>query len=286
MQFFSIFLFSSFLFAQSLSVVSELDTTKGFIGDVFQWTVKIEGQKKKSIQFLELGAINDTISIRSQTLIHENGELVGIKFEIMVWDTGQFVTPEYAINILNKDGSVDYSLSANPINFSVESILAAVENPDFRPIKGPVGVKGIFPTKTVLLSVILLAMLGSMIWTWRQRQEVHYQKIDYTIMESPEDRAKRRLRNLDMNGLSKEFYADLSHISREYIETKYFVRALEMTTEEIQEFRSLFPLGDDLFFDWTQFLTDADMVKYAREIPTPEKMFADKEKISSLIQSV
>ena len=105
-------------------------------------------------------------------------------------------------------------------------------------------------------------------------------------MASPEDRAKRRLRNLDMNGLSKEFYADLSHISREYIETKYFVRALEMTTEEIQEFRSLFPLGDDLFFDWTQFLTDADMVKYAREIPTPEKMFADKEKISSLIQSV
>jgi len=81
-------------------------------------------------------------------------------------------------------------------------------------------------------------------------------------------------------------YADLSHISREYLETKYFIRALEMTTEEINEFRSLFPLTDDLFSDWTRFLFEADMVKYAREIPTSEKMSADKEKISSLIQSV
>ena len=204
----------------------------------------------------------------------------------MVWDTGQFVTPDYAINILNEDGSIDFSLSANPINFSVVSILTATENPDFRPLKGPIPVKGIFPTKTVLLSLILLAMLGSMIWTWRQRKDVHYQKVDYTIIESPEDRANRRLKDLDSSGLSKDFYAGLSHISREYIETKYFVRALEMTTEEINEFQSLFPMEDDLFSEWHQFLSEADMVKYAREIPSLEKMSADKKRIYSLISQV
>ena len=279
-------LFSSLLFGQSLSVVSELDTTKGFIGDIFHWTIKIEGQKNKSIQFPEIRETYDTISIRSQTLIHENSKLVGIGFEIMVWDTGQFVTPDYAINILNEDGSIDFSLSANPINFSVVSILTATENPDFRPLKGPIPVKGIFPTKTVLLSLILLAMLGSMIWTWRQRKDVHYQKVDYTIIESPEDRANRRLKDLDSSGLSKDFYAGLSHISREYIETKYFVRALEMTTEEINEFQSLFPMEDDLFSEWHQFLSEADMVKYAREIPSLEKMSADKKRIYSLISQV
>jgi hypothetical protein len=286
MQTFLLFLFSSFIFGQSLSVVSELDTTQGYIGDIFHWTIKIEGQKNKSIQFPELGEINDTISIRSQTLIHENSELVGIDFEIMVWDTGQFVTPEYAINILNEDGSIDYSLSANPINFSVVTILSASENPDFRPLKGPVPVKGIFPKKTVFLCLILFAMLGSMIWTWRQRKEVHYQKVDYTIIESPEVRANRRLRDLDSSGLSKEFYADLSHISREYIETKYFVRALEMTTEEINEFQSLFPMEDELFSEWHQLLSEADMVKFARKIPSPEKMSADKKRIYSLISQV
>ena len=279
-------LFSSFTFGQSIAIVSNLDTTQGFIGDVFLWTVKVEGQKDESVQFPNLGDLSVTLSIRNESLIHENGKLVGIQFEIMAWDTGLFVTPDFDVHILKVDGTIDFSLSTIPIRFFVRSILVLAENPKFRPMKGPIPVKGIFPIKTVILSLILLTMLGSIIWIWKQRREIQYQKVDYLIMESPEDRAKRRLGELNESGLSKNYYADLSHISREYIETKYFVRALEMTTEEINEFRSLFPLEDGLFSDWAQFLSEADKVKYAREIPTSEKMSADKEKISSFISQV
>jgi hypothetical protein len=286
MRIFIIFLFSSILFSQSLSIVSELDTTQGFIGDIFQWTIKVEGQKDQVIRFPELEVTNDTISIRNQTLIHENGKLIGIEFEIVAWDTGDFITPDYALEILKIDGTRDYYISANPIHYSVGSVLNLSENAEYRPLKGPVSVKGIFPLKTVLLSIALFAMLGSMIWTWKQRQDIQYQKLDYTINESPEDRAKRRLRDLDMNGLSKDYYADLSHISREFIETKYYIRTMEMTTEEINQFRFLFPLKDEIFSEWAQFLSEADMVKYAREIPSPEKMSTDKKLISSLISQV
>jgi hypothetical protein len=89
-----------------------------------------------------------------------------------------------------------------------------------------------------------------------------------------------------MNGLSKDYYADLSHISREFIETKYYIRTMEMTTEEINQFRFLFPLKDEIFSEWAQFLSDADMVKYAREIPSSEKMSTDKKLISSLISQL
>ena len=283
---FIIFLFSSILFSQNLFIVSELDTTQGFIGDIFQWTIKVEGQNDQAIRFPELEVTNDTISIRNQTLIHENGKLIGIEFEIVTWDTGDFITPDYALEILKIDGTRDYSLSANPVHYSVGSVLNLSENAEYRPLKGPVSVKGIFPLKTVLLSIALFAMLGSMIWTWKQRQDIQYQKLDYTINESPEDRAKRRLRDLDMNGLSKDYYADLSHISREFIETKYYIRTMEMTTEEINQFRFLFPLKDEIFSEWAQFLSEADMVKYAREIPSPEKMSTDKKLISSIISQV
>lgn len=286
MRTFFIILFSSILFSQSLSIVSELDTTQGFIGDIFQWTIKVEGQDGQAIRFPELEVTNDTISIRNQTLIHENGKLIGIEFEIVAWDTGDFITPDYALEILKIDGTRDYSISANPVLYSVGSVLNLSENAEYRPLKGPVSVKGIFPLKTVLLSIALFAMLGSMIWTWKQRQDIQYQKLDYTINESPEDRAKRRLRDLDMNGLSKDYYADLSHISREFIETKYFIRTMEMTTEEINQFRFLIPLKDEIFSEWAQFLSEADMVKYAREIPSPEKMSTDKKLISSLISQV
>ena len=279
-------LLPSLIFGQGLSVISELDTTQGFIGDVIKWTVKVDGQTNEVIRFPELGEINDTITIRNQRLIDEDGILSGIQFEIMTWDTGQFVTPDYSIDILNLDGTLDFSLKAESISFSISSILAATDQTDFRPIKGPVPVKGVIPTRAILLSLILIGTVAGMIWTWRQRQRAQYQKIDYAVMEAPEDRALRRLKELDASGLSKEYYADLSHISREYMETKYFIRALEMTTEEIHAFRSLFPMGESQFSQWVQFLNEADMVKYAREIPSKEKMSVDKEKISYLIHQL
>ena len=281
-----LFILSSFLSAQSLSIISELDTTQGYIGDIFLCTITVEGQNTESIRFPELSEINDTLSIRNQTLIHHNGNLIGIQFELMAWDTGSFSTPNYEVDILKTDGALDYSIVSNPNHFTVKSLLQFSESSDFRPLKGPVPVRRIFPTKTVLLSLILMVMLGSMIWTWKQRKVAQYRKINYSLLESPEDRAQRRLMNLKMNGLSKDYYADLSHISREYIETKYFIRALEMTTEEINTYRSLFPLEDIQFSIWAEFLAEADLVKYAREIPTQEKMSSDKEKITLFISEV
>jgi hypothetical protein len=279
-------LLPSLIFGQGFSVISELDTTQGFIGDVIQWTVKIDGHTNEGIRFPELNEINDTLTIRNQVLIDEDGLLNGILFEIMAWDTGQFVTPDYSIDILNPDGTLDFSLETEPISFSISSILAATDQTDFRPIKGPVPVKGVISTRAILLSLILVGIVAGIIWTWRKRQKVQYQKLDYAVMEAPEDRALRRLKELDVSGLSKKYYADLSHISREYIETKYFIRALEMTTEEIHGFRSLFPMDESQFSQWIQFLNEADMVKYAREIPSLEKMSVDKEKISSLIHQL
>ena len=83
MRAFFIFYFSSILFSQSLSIVSELDTTQGFIVDIFQWAINVKCLDDKAIRFSELVVTNDTISIRNQTLIHENGKLIGIEFEIV-----------------------------------------------------------------------------------------------------------------------------------------------------------------------------------------------------------
>ena len=103
------------IFGQGLSVISELDTTQGFIGDVIHWTVKVDGQTNEIIRFPELAGINDTITIRNQGLINEDGKLSGIRFEIITWDTGQFVTPDYSVDILKPDGTLDFSLKAEYI---------------------------------------------------------------------------------------------------------------------------------------------------------------------------
>ena len=64
-----------------------------------------------------------------------------------------------------------------------------------------------------------------------------YKKLDYDFIESPKERAIRRLEELNSSQFTKEFYTQLSHIFREYIERKYYIRTLEMTTEEIKNLK-------------------------------------------------
>ena len=278
---FSIIFFFGFL--NGISIESELDKNIGFIGDIINWSVRISELPVKEVQFPDLDNFDNNISIRNQSFIKENGKIIGIEFELMVWDTGYYVLPEYGVNILNKDGSIDYSMYSNPLEFKIESILETLASNELRPIISPIPVKNIFPIKMIILFISLTLVIIAIIWVFRQRKVIHYKKADYTRNESAEQRANRRLNDLDINGLSKAFYIELSHISREYFELKYFVRALEMTTEEIENFRNLFPVSDKKFSQWYKFLIEADKVKFAKKKVNQTKMIQDNQEVSSLI---
>ena len=272
-----------FGFLNGISIESELDKNIGFIGDIINWSVRISELPVKEVQFPDLDNFDNNISIRNQSFIKENGKIIGTEFELMVWDTGYYVLPEYGINILNKDGSIDYSMYSNPLEFKIESILENLASNELRPIISPIPVKNIFPIKMIILVISLTLVIIAIIWVFRQRKVIQYKKANYTRNDSAEQRANRRLNDLDLNGVSKSFYIELSHISREYFESKYFVRALEMTTEEIENFRNLFPISDKKFSQWYKFLIEADKVKFAKKIVDQTKMIKDKEEVSSLI---
>ena len=266
------------------SVESELDKNIGFIGDVINWSIRINQLSEKDIQFPELKNFNENITIRNQSFIKENSKIIGVKFELMVWDTGAYILPEYGINILKKDGSIDYSISSEPLELKIESILNHIETKELRPVISPVSVKDIFPIRIIILLISLFTVIFTIIWLFKQRELMQYKKAEYIINESAEEKAKRRLNSLDINILSKDFYIELSHISREYFESKYFIRVLEMTTEDIQKFRSLFPIDDEQFSTWYKFLIEADKVKFAKEKVNQIKMNNDKKIILSLIK--
>jgi len=266
------------------SVESELDKNIGFIGDVVNWSIRINQLSEKDIQFPELKNFNENITIRNQSFIKENSKIIGVKFELMVWDTGAYILPEYGINILKKDGSIDYSISSDPLELKIESILNHIETKELRPVISPVSVKDIFPIRIIILLISLFTVILTIIWLFKQRELMQYKKAEYIINESAEEKAKRRLNLLDINILSKDFYIELSHISREYFESKYFIRVLEMTTEDIQKFRSLFPIDDKEFSIWYKFLIEADKVKFAKEKVNQIKMNNDKKIILSLIK--
>ena len=270
--------------AQSTIVSSELDTTQGYIGDVVNWTVLVDNAENRRIQLPELFLQNDTVSVRTQKLLYNKGIVTGITFELVFWDTGKFQTPAYQVDILNDSDTVISSIAPDPIELTILSLLTTTGNSDFRPIKGPVPVRSVFPLRLTVLGILAVILIAFIYWTWSQRINVKYQRNEYLISKSPREKAIRRLEELNINGFAKDYYAELSHISREYVEYSTFIRALEMTTEEIDENRNLFPINDKMFADWVKTLSIADLVKYAREIPDSTQMDLDRQKIISFIE--
>ncbi|MBH09969.1 MAG: hypothetical protein CMG74_06370 [Candidatus Marinimicrobia bacterium] len=276
----------SLLLGQSLSVLSDLDTTSGFIGDVFNWSISIENSGNQKIDFPDIIIDNDSISIRNKIPIQDNGLQSGVVFELIFWDTGQYQTPEYQINILNQSGQKEYSLNVPILEVQIKSMLLAENENTLRPLIGPVPVKGVINFKNILTWILLFGLFIAMIWTWKKRQLKNYVKLDHIILENPEERALNRLSQLNPKGFSKEFYIRLSHISREYVETKYFVRALEMTTAEIKENRNLFPFSDEKFDTWLKILQCSDLVKYAKETLDTNQIESDLNKIKFIIGKI
>ena len=283
--FYLVFLYSS-VFAQSIYVTSEIDTSKASIGDIITWEIKGKGsQQNKKLEFPELNLKGDSISIYSQRLIFDDELAIGRIIEIAFWDTGRFYTPSYYVNVLDPQGNVDHDIEMEKVAIDIVSVLTSLSDVKVRPVKGPVAVKAVIPYREILLIILCLVIVSAIIWVLRKRIKYIYPKNSYSIIKSPIEIANDRLSALNKKGFSKEFYSELSHITREYIEYSTYIRTLEMTTEEIIGNRDLFHCDDDSFSRWIGLLSKADLVKYAKQSIEPYEMDIDKDKVINLINN-
>ena len=280
-----VFFYSSVL-AQSIYVTSEVDTSKASIGDIITWEIKGKGsQQNKTLEFPQLNLKGDSISIYSQRLIFDDELVIGRIIEIAFWDTGRFYTPSYYVNVLDPQGNVDHDIEMEKIAIDIVSVLTSLSDVKVRPVKGPVAVKVVIPYKEILLIILCLVIVSAIIWVLRKRIKYIYPKNSYSIIKPPIEIANDRLSVLNKKGFSKEFYSELSHITREYIEYSTYIRTLEMTTEEIIGNRELFHCDDDSFSQWIGLLSKADLVKYAKQSIEPYEMDIDKDKVIDLINN-
>ena len=281
-----VFFYSSVL-AQSIYVTSEVDTSKASIGDIITWEIKGKGsQQNQKLEFPELNLKGDSISIYSQRLIFDDELVIGRIIEIAFWDTGRFYTPSYYVNILDSQGNIDHDIEIEKVAIDIVSVLTSLSEVKARPVKGPVVVKGVIPYREILLIILCLVIVSAIIWVLRKRIKYIYPKNSYSIIKSPIEIANDRLSTLNKKGFSKEFYSELSHITREYIEYSTYIRTLEMTTEEIIGNRDLFHFDDDSFSQWTDLLSKADLVKYAKQSIEPYEMDIDKDKVIDFINNL
>jgi hypothetical protein len=192
-------------------------------------------------------------------------------YTLRTFETGDQFIPRFKV-AYRAPGAELKEVEGNEVLVGVASLLAREpQTDDIRDIKPPEEVPIDWrPYLLVAGIVALIVLLGAVMYivlNRPRRQRIIPPRPAYEVALEALDRL--RARNLMQSGELEAYYVGLSGIVRRYLEDGFSLRAPEMTTEEflatatddsrlLASHRRL--LGD--------FLTQADLVKFARAVPT------------------
>lgn len=285
---FSLFLFISIVlssFGQEVKITTEFDSTRILVGDQINYTVTIE---KPSNFRLVLPVYKDTLCKNIEILAGprydstkiQNGRIKIIqKYLITSFDSGRYQVKPFIAETRNEAGLKrfysDYSMLEVMRSRIAPADTSAKIFDIIEPYRAPLTLGEVLPW-------ILVAILAGIL-TWAAIRFFKRFKKSETVAEQyvPTDPAHiiafRELEKLRSDGLwqkgeIKKYYTQLTEILRQYLENRYRVYSLELTTAETLE--ALVKTGfkkDGSYNDLKTVLTWADLVKFAKYNPVPEE---------------
>jgi len=249
----------------SLQIHSDIDTTIARIGDVINLSVSAQNIGGRITLFSDMQE-TESMEIRNKAILTNWNKPYKVNFQIVFWDTGSFTIPEYSVEILKADSTKDIIINTDAIDIKIISMLTGVEDTNLRPIKDPIALKKPVNWYRWTLAVILFFLLLLLLILWRKRIKKPFEKIDVSEYKSAKDITIARLKKLKklISSDDKIFYLQASFILREFIENQYYIRALEMTTNEIREFEPNYALNMNDFTSLINLLNRADLAKFAK----------------------
>jgi len=274
-----------FLYGQEIKVTAAFDTSSIFIGDQVNYTVTVE---QPSGMVLGLKPVRDTLSknveilagpVTDSTLL-SNGRL---KFEsrylVTSFDSGRYVIPPFYAEISDVGGIKrfysDYSfLEVTRVKIAPQDTAAQIFD-IIKPYKAPVTIGEILPW--ILLALVLAALIWGALILFRKLKRSKKEPEKIINPDPAHIIAFRELENLKseqlwQKGEVKLYYSRLTEIVRKYLENRYNVYSLEMTTSETLE--ELLRTGfkkDESYSRLRSVLNGADLVKFAKYKPEPSE---------------
>jgi hypothetical protein len=275
----------SFLRAQDVSVSASFDTSRIYIGDQIFYTITIDQPSGIKLQLMPLkDTLCKNIEIvsgpRLDTAVSNNNRLrINSKYLITSFDSGFYQVPPAYAEIKNESGIRRFYSGYTPL----EVIRVKIAPKDttakifdiIKPYKAPVTLGEILPW--ALLAVIAAALVWGIIILIRKLKKSK-KSPEPIINPDPahviafRDLEKLKQEQLWQKGEVKMYYSRLTEILRQYLENRYGVYSLEMTTSETLE--ALVRTGfkkDETYSNLKTILNSSDLVKFAKYKPEPSE---------------
>lgn len=270
---------------QDVFVSSEFDTSSIYIGDQIHYNIIIDQPSGLS---LELKPIRDTLCKNIEILsgpVTDTSIMDGMrlkirsKYLITSFDSGFYEVPPFYAELKNENGIKrffsDYArIEVMRVSITPQDTAAKIFD-IIGPYRAPLTLGEMLPW--ILLSLLAtLAIAGIVLLVRRYRKPE--KGTEAVINPDPahiiafRDLEKLRDEQLWQKGETKAYYSRLTGILRQYLEDRYGVFSLEMTTSETLS--ALLRKGfkrDNSFSDLKSILTGSDLVKFAKYKPDPSE---------------
>lgn len=252
------------------------------IGDHFTLEVTIAKDIMQQIAFPEFegGKIGESIEVLAEgavdTLRHD-GRTVELQkkyrlttFDEGIYDVGRFPLLWIDKNITDTIYSID-SMSLMVTTFPVDTTTQTIY--DIKPpVKTPFKIEEVIVYILVYLFIIrpLVIAIAAFILLRRKKRRTLFERLG--PVEPAHVTAIRSLeilynQKLWQNNKHKFYYTRLTDIVREYVEGRYGIGAMEMTSDEIMQALSQAGIEHKYYNDLGRVLREADLVKFAKYVP-------------------
>jgi hypothetical protein len=274
-----------------------------YIGDLIPITIRVESRDGVTYPPFDLMDANIKpleIKERSplETIKLQGGKVQKLSFLAVSWEPGKYNFSPLTIPYKDPSGKSG-TIKLPGRSLTVVSLLPKDKTStqllklDVKDLKGPVGL----PPRLVILWWSL-AGIGLIALGWLLYHLLHKRlakdtgSVTGSIPSEPAHIiALRRLEairatNYIASGDFKTFYSELSECAREYLENRFQIRALEMTTEEFLIYVSssrCLKLEYEVILK--EFMKFSDLVKFAKHLPGVEEADHSLEIIRQFIET-
>lgn len=271
--------------AQDVKVSAAFDSTRIYIGDQIYFTISVE--QPSGIR-LTLPSFRDTLIKNIEIIrgpetdsvkLDNNRIRITEKYLVTSFDSGSYQVDPVFIEVKEPDGIKRFISDYSRLDVLKYRVAPADSTANFydiiEPYRAPVTFREILPWA---LGAIALGALAWALVVFLRRYKKEKGGAEIIVNPDPahviafRELEKLKSEELWQKGQYKPFYTRLTEILRQYLENRYRVYSLELTTSETLD--ALLKTGfkrDSEFDRLKNVLTAADLVKFAKYVPVNDE---------------
>ncbi len=196
------------------------------------------------------------------------------ELKVTAFDSGYVVLPAFEFAYKKKEDTAISRIVSDPHLISVFNVEADTTKP-IKPLAGPMEepytLMEFLPW--IGLGLAIIALIFVLFYFYRKRKKRPLFKKEGPKIPAHEraldDFARLRLKKLWQAGKVKAYFSELTDVLRIYIEERFEVAAVEMTTSEILQGLEKQAINEEAMHKLRQSLELADLVKFAKVQPSP-----------------